>query len=85
MTTAEWIGTVAWLFVAVIAYFIGRGFGLRRGIKKGFDVYAKSLRFERRNMTMIAPTDQPHSRNPRGKRARVTEAHISQVRTHWNE
>lgn len=59
--------------------------GMDEGVKLGFAKYTRLLKFERREeMPLVNPTDQPHARRPKG-RARVTDAHMSQVRRHWLE
>lgn len=80
----EWILFIggAWALI-LLAYLIGLAQGHRAGVRGGFTKYANQLRFERRNIVSIAPTDQPHSRRPKG-RARVTDAHMSQVRRYWS-
>ena len=74
---------------AVVGGLVGNVMGWRSGRKigqrEGFQKYVRQLRFDRREeMPLINPTDQPHSRSPRGH-ARVTEAHMSQPRRAWME
>ena len=74
---------------AVMGGVIGNIMGWRSGRKigriEGHAEYVRKLKFERREeMPLINPTDQPHSRRPKG-RARVTEAHMSQPRRSWME
>lgn len=82
-------GIVLWTIMVagcLLSGLIGNMMGWRSGRKigqrEGFQKYARQLRFERRDETILIPTDQPHSRRPKGH-ARVTEAHVSQVRRHW--
>jgi len=80
--------TVVFLAGCTMSGLIGNIMGWRSGRKlgrrEGFDKYTRLLRFERREQALIVATDQPHSRRPKG-RARVTDAHFSQVRRHWTE
>lgn len=79
--------TLTALSAIVIAGMIGNIIGWRSGRKlgqrEGFQKYLRQLRFERRDETILIPTDQPHSRRPKG-RARVSDAHFSQVRRYWS-
>ena len=91
----EVVGNVVLIVVvcgaAVVGGLIGNIMGWRSGRKlgqrEGFIKYTRQLRFERRpyepDLPLIDPTDQPHSRRPRG-RARVTDAHMSQPRADWS-
>lgn len=76
-----WVCSIA--LVAVLFDTWGWRRGRKLGQREGFQKYAKQLRFERRDHTLIIPTGQPHSRNPKG-RARVSEAHFSQPRRNWS-
>ena len=69
---------------AIISLAAGFWVGRKAGIAEGFRRQAKRIRFEKRERVAIDPTDQPHSAKPRG-RSRVSDAHVSQVRRHWNE
>jgi hypothetical protein len=74
------------LICTTAGVWIGYGYGKDRGEALAFGRFLDTLKFERREQEgwpMIDPTDQPHSRRPRG-RARVTDAHFSQVRADWS-
>jgi len=74
------------LICTTAGVWIGYGYGKDRGEALAWGRFLDQLRFERRpdeDLPLIEPTDQPHSRRPRG-RARVSEAHMSQVRANWN-
>lgn len=78
---------VVFLGTGVMGGLVGNILGWRSGRKigqrEGFQKYLRQLRFERRDETILIPTDQPHSRRPKGQ-ARVTTAHVSQVRRNWS-
>lgn len=83
-------GMVLWtvmLAACAVSGLVGNMMGWRSGRKigqrEGFQKYLRQLRFERRDETILIPTDQPHSRHPKGH-ARVSTAHVSQVRRHWS-
>jgi hypothetical protein len=82
-------GLALLVLVVLLCVFI-EGFGYRRGRRdgreEGHDEYVRKLKFERRERVeaLVEPTDQPHSRKPRG-RARVSDAHMSQIRASWSE
>lgn len=67
----------------LVGNILGWRSGRRIGQREGFQKYLRQLRFERRDETVLIPTDQPHSRRPKG-RARVSDAHVSQVRRSWS-
>lgn len=80
-----------WMVVTVmvmgytgLVYAFSWASGHKRGVKDGFRLYVSRLKFERREETLLEPSDQPHSARPRG-RARVTEAHMSQSRRYWTD
>jgi hypothetical protein len=73
------------LICTTAGVWIGYGYGKDRGEALAFGRFLDTLKFERRpdeGWPMIEPTDQPHSRRPKG-RARVTDAHVSQPRANW--
>lgn len=69
--------------VGFVAETVGWRKGRKLGQREGFQKYLRQLRFEKRDHTLIIPTDQPHSRNPKG-RARQSDAHFSQPRRSWS-
>ena len=82
-----WIMGLTWLCSLTIVAVVFDTWGWRRGRKlgqrEGFQKYVRQLKFERRDETILVPTDQPHSRRPKG-RARVSDAHFSQLRRSWS-
>ena len=74
----EWWSWIILLWVALLSYWTGHHFGWRQRDKS----IRREVRFERRP---DAPAAKP-SREPgvRGH-ARVTEAHMSQPRSYWND
>lgn len=76
-----WLCSLA--LVAVLFDTWGWRRGRKLGQREGFQKYLSQLRFEKRDHTLIIPTDQPHSRRPKG-RARQSDAHFSQPRRTWS-
>lgn len=84
MDTMFWVVVVTVLGSwTALVYAVSWAMGHKRGMRDGFAMYVRKLRFERRDEAVLLPTDQPHARRPKGH-ARVSTAHMSQVRRHWN-